>query len=85
MWIKICGINDLENARQIARLRPDAIGLNFYSGSVRAVAPETARQIAGALPPDVRAIGIFVEAWPRRSVKRVQSAASTGSNCTPPA
>jgi phosphoribosylanthranilate isomerase len=62
MWIKICGVNDAGIARQIAELRPDAIGLNFYAPSVRSVSAETARQIADVLPPGIQAIGIFVEA-----------------------
>ncbi len=39
MWIKICGLNDPALARQIAALRPDAIGLNFYERSLRFVTP----------------------------------------------
>ena len=30
MWIKICGLKEPHQARAIAALRPDAIGLNFY-------------------------------------------------------
>lgn len=62
MWIKICGVNEIDKAREIARLGPDAIGLNFYERSVRQVSPETARRIAEDLPPNVLGIGVFVEA-----------------------
>ncbi|HUE12810.1 MAG TPA: phosphoribosylanthranilate isomerase [Planctomycetaceae bacterium] len=62
MWIKICGLNDSAIARQIAELSPDAIGLNFYEPSVRCVTPETARQIAEDLPPEIQVIGVFAEA-----------------------
>jgi phosphoribosylanthranilate isomerase len=62
MWIKICGLIDPAIAREIARLRPDAIGLNFYERSVRFVTAAAARQIADELPPTIEAIGIFVEA-----------------------
>jgi len=62
MWIKICGLNDLATVRQIAELRPDAIGVNFYERSVRSVSPEAARQIADVLPPEIQVIGVFAEA-----------------------
>jgi len=62
MWIKICGLNDLAIAREIVGLRPDAIGLNFYERSVRSVSLEVARQIADVVPPEIQAIGVFVEA-----------------------
>jgi len=61
MWIKICGVNSPDAAREIARLRPDAIGLNFYERSVRFVASGIARQIAENLPRETAAIGVFVD------------------------
>ena len=61
MWIKICGIRDLETAHGVAALRPDAIGLNFFHRSPRAVTVEVARQIVGQLPPEVTPIGLFVD------------------------
>jgi phosphoribosylanthranilate isomerase len=60
MWIKICGIRDAATAREVAKLKPQAIGLNFYARSPRAVAPETAAEIAQALPAEVAAVGVFV-------------------------
>lgn len=60
MWIKICGIRDAALAGEIAQLGPSAIGLNFYRASPRAVSVETAAAIARALPPDVEAVGLFV-------------------------
>jgi phosphoribosylanthranilate isomerase len=62
MWIKICGLNDLAIAREIVGLRPDAIGLNFYERSVRSVSPEIAGQIVDVVPPEIQAVGVFVEA-----------------------
>jgi len=60
MWVKICGIKDLETAAAVAERRPDAIGLNFYPKSPRCVAPETAAEIVTLLPPTVEAVGVFV-------------------------
>jgi phosphoribosylanthranilate isomerase len=61
MWIKICGVNDPSAAREIAELRPDAIGLNFYEGTPRRVSREVAAEIAAACPADIAVIGVFVE------------------------
>jgi phosphoribosylanthranilate isomerase len=61
MWIKICGLTDPNQARSIAALRPDAIGLNFYSQSPRFVSVAAARKIADAVGPQIERIGVFVE------------------------
>jgi indole-3-glycerol phosphate synthase/phosphoribosylanthranilate isomerase len=59
--IKICGLTRLDEAVACARLGASAIGLVFYPKSPRCVAPATARQIALALPPTVRSVGVFVD------------------------
>lgn len=60
MWVKICGIRDVATADRVAALRPDAIGLNFYSRSPRCVTPQIAQEITAALPDSVAAVGVFV-------------------------
>lgn len=60
MWIKICGIKDMETAHRVAALRPDAIGLNFYAASPRVVDVDVAAEIARELPPEVEPVGLFV-------------------------
>lgn len=64
MWIKICGIRDLTTARDVARLQPSAIGLNFYRESPRWIAFETAAEIVEALPGELEKVGLFVNAGP---------------------
>jgi phosphoribosylanthranilate isomerase len=61
MWIKICGLTDPSQARAIAALRPDAIGLNFYPQSPRFVPTSAARRISDAVGPQIERIGVFVE------------------------
>jgi phosphoribosylanthranilate isomerase len=58
--IKICGISTVEDARQAARLGADAIGLNFWRTSKRAVDVPVAQQILDVLPPFVDPVGLFV-------------------------
>jgi len=61
MWTKICGIRDVETAAQIAALRPDAVGLNFFAPSPRSVDAATAADIAATLPATIERIGLFVD------------------------
>jgi phosphoribosylanthranilate isomerase len=64
MWIKICGIRDVETALTAAAAGADAIGLNFYDKSPRAVAPGVAANIVARLRGDsrraVEPVGVFV-------------------------
>lgn len=59
--VKICGIKRLEDALAAVEAGADAIGLNFWRPGRRYVAPETARVIAGALPPFVARVGVFAD------------------------
>ena len=58
--VKICGVTEIEDARDAALLGADAIGLNFSEGSPRRVTPERAMRIIESLPPFVSAVGVFV-------------------------
>ena len=62
-FIKVCGLRDPTNLPAIAALLPDAVGLIFSEASPRfvgALPPGVVR----ALPPDVRRVGVFVDAAP---------------------
>lgn len=59
--VKICGITRAEDALLATELGASAIGLVFWPGSPRFVDPEHARTIVDALPPDVTAVGVFVD------------------------
>lgn len=60
--VKICGITRVEDALAAARNGADAIGLVFYERSPRHVSVAQAKQLAGALPPFVTIVGLFVNA-----------------------
>ncbi|HEX7877869.1 MAG TPA: phosphoribosylanthranilate isomerase [Candidatus Eisenbacteria bacterium] len=60
--IKVCGLTLPDNARAVAELGVDEIGLNFFEPSTRYVDPVAARDIARTLPPEVRRVGVFVNA-----------------------
>lgn len=58
--VKICGITRVEDGLAAAASGADAIGLNFFEGSTRVVGVDAAARIAGALPPFVTVVGLFV-------------------------
>jgi phosphoribosylanthranilate isomerase len=60
--IKLCGLTREEDVLAAATAGADAIGLVFYEGSARYVAPERAAQLLAALPPFICSIGLFVNA-----------------------
>jgi phosphoribosylanthranilate isomerase len=60
MRVKICGITDPRDAALAAELGASAIGMVFWPSSPRHVDLARAREIVAALPPDVNAIGVFV-------------------------
>jgi len=61
MFVKICGITRLEDARAALDAGAGAIGFILWPGSPRFVDPEHARTIVSALPPSVTTVGVFVD------------------------
>ncbi len=49
MWVKICGVRDVEAARHAQACGADAIGINLHAPSVRSVSPEQAKKIQEAI------------------------------------
>jgi phosphoribosylanthranilate isomerase len=64
--VKICGITNWQDAKLAVRAGVSAIGLNFYRRSPRYISPGRAREIVRRLPRRVQAVGVFVNATPRR-------------------
>ncbi len=60
MWVKICGITNLEDALCVAKSGADAIGFVFYPRSPRYISPEKAYDIVQNLPKNICKIGLFV-------------------------
>ena len=75
MWIKICGIPDIQTAVAVAKFSPDAIGLNFYRHSPRTVSVAAAAEIVRNLPREIDPVGLFVN-------ELVQTIGETCRQCT---
>lgn len=59
--VKICGITNLDDALDAARLGADMLGFVFYDRSPRAVDPASVGRIAAMLPPHIARVGVFVD------------------------
>lgn len=70
MEIKVCGMRDPENIRElIDQVKPDWMGLIFYPKSPRFVSDQSANQIAGF---PVKKVGVFVNEAEEEILKRIK-------------
>jgi phosphoribosylanthranilate isomerase len=60
MRVKFCGITNLDDAREAARMGAWAIGLNHYPPSPRFCEPDAAVEISAALRRRLEVVGVFV-------------------------
>ncbi|MDT4954788.1 MAG: phosphoribosylanthranilate isomerase [Acidobacteriota bacterium] len=71
VFVKICGITNLEDARAAVDAGADAVGFNFYRRSPRFIAPVDARDIIEQLPETVLSVGVFVNEGEPEQVARI--------------
>lgn len=70
MEIKVCGMRDPENIRElIDQVNPDWMGLIFYPKSPRFVSDQSANQIAGF---PVKKVGVFVNEAAAEILKKIR-------------
>lgn len=71
MFVKICGITRVEDARAAIEQGASALGFVFWPSSPRFIDPARAREIVAALPHEVMTVGVFVN----QSVREVNEMA----------
>jgi len=62
--VKVCGLRRHADAALAVGFGASAVGLIFWSGSPRVVAPDEAAVVVAGLPPFVARVGVFVNATP---------------------
>ncbi len=79
VYIKVCGITNLEDALMSLEAGADALGFNFYCGSVRYISPQDARSIIEELPRAILSIGVFVNEDAPETVARIADEAAVSA------
>lgn len=62
MRIKVCGMKEAENIRELLDLQPDYLGLIFFEKSPRFVGESLDPDVVREIPRSVRKVGVFVNA-----------------------
>lgn len=76
VFVKICGITNLEDARAAVEAGADMLGFNFYRPSPRFIEPDAAREIITAIRAETRSeqarvtiLGVFVNESTRSVIR----------------
>src|SRR5437868_2565623 len=69
MKIKVCGMKYEDNIRELVKLAPDYIGLNFYTRSKRYVGPDFT---INTIPKKIKRVGVFVNSTYNNIMKKVK-------------
>jgi phosphoribosylanthranilate isomerase len=59
IFVKICGVTNLEDALLAIDLGCDALGFNFVATSKRRIEPELVQNIVKKLPNEIMSVGVF--------------------------
>lgn len=60
MKVKVCGMREPENLKEVAALLPDFIGFIFYKNSKRFVEERLTPELLASLPESIKKVGVFV-------------------------
>lgn len=62
MKLKVCGLNNEENIRQIIGSKPDFMGFIFYERSPRYIGKLSDVDVIKSIPKEIKKVGVFVNA-----------------------
>jgi phosphoribosylanthranilate isomerase len=79
VFIKICGITNLEDALDAVEAGADGLGFNFFPPSPRYIEPAVARTIIDRLPATVQTFGVFVNESSPETVKELAAQAGVSA------
>ncbi|MBD3675969.1 MAG: phosphoribosylanthranilate isomerase [Planctomycetaceae bacterium] len=74
LWVKVCGIRDVQTADVAVNAGANALGLNFYHKSPRSITVEAAAEIVDSLPEHVTPVGLFVNQTPAQIEQIMETA-----------
>ncbi len=72
--VKICGLTTRDTLEAAVRAGADFVGFNFYPPSPRFLELAAAPELAGATPPSVRRVGVFVDASDEMIERAIEAA-----------
>lgn len=72
MKIKVCGMRDSDNVRDLLSVSPDFVGFIFYDKSPRFVGEELDADLLKSFPKSVKKVGVFVNASPDYILRMVK-------------
>jgi phosphoribosylanthranilate isomerase len=61
MKLKVCGLNNPENIKEILKLKPEFIGFIFYKESKRFIADNLSETFIKKIPRTIKKVGVFVD------------------------
>jgi phosphoribosylanthranilate isomerase len=61
LWIKICGITGVDDARMVVRAGVNAVGVNLVPSSKRCVSAALAREIVQAIGSEVEVVAVVAD------------------------
>jgi len=59
--LKVCGLTDSLNIKQVIELEPEMVGLIFYAPSQRDVSTKNVLDLCAVIPPNIKRVGVFVD------------------------
>jgi phosphoribosylanthranilate isomerase len=60
LMIKVCGLKDPSNIREVVQLKPDFLGFVLYPGSPRYICLENIVPIIKSIPTSIKKVGVIV-------------------------